>query len=220
MSHSITLSRRRFLEVSAFVGGGLLVGCQLGKSPESANAAGSASAANPVAPFKPNAWITIGSDGEITLVCARNEMGQDVHTSLAMLLAEELEVDPRTVKVVQAPVDPDVYTNHLVGAQITGASTSVRDAWIPLRQAGATTREMLVATAAAKWGVAAAECRAQNGQVIHEKRGQLRYAELAEAAARQPVPAEVALKPPSAFRVIGKPLDRLDGGDKARGRTQ
>ena len=101
MSESIVLSRRRFLEVTAFVGGGLLVGCQLGKSPESAGAARSASAANPAAPFKPNAWITIESDGAITLVCARNEMGQDVHTSLAMLVAEELEVDPRTLKVVR-----------------------------------------------------------------------------------------------------------------------
>ena len=219
MSESIVLSRRRFLEVSALVGGGLLVGCELGKSPESAGSARSTSAANPAAPFKPNAWITIESDGAITLVCARNEMGQDVHTSLAMLVAEELEVDPRMLKVVQAPVAPDAYLNQLVGAPITGASTSVRDGWEPLRHAGATTREMLVAAAAAQWGVAASECRAESGQVIHAKHGQVRYAELADAAAHQPVPAEVALKPVSAFRVIGKPVPRLDGADKARGRT-
>ena len=147
-------------------------------------------------------------------------MGQDVNTSLAMLLAEELEVDPRGVKVVQAPVDPDAYLNHLLGAQITGASSSVRDAWEPLRRAGATAREMLIAAAAAQWGVAAAECRAEGGQVIHPKLGSLRYAELTDAAARQPVPADVALKPASEFRVIGKPMPRLDGADKARGRTR
>ncbi len=219
MSETISISRRRFLEVSAVVGGGLLIGCQVGKPAAGGGPANAASALN-AADFKPNAWITIGSDGAITLVCARNEMGQDVHTSLAMLLAEELEVDPRDVKVIQAPVDPDAYLNHLLGGQLTGGSTSVRDAWEPLRRAGATAREMLVATAAAQWGVAAAECRAEGGQVIHAKYGRLRYAELADAAGRQPVPADVALKPASAFRVIGKPLDRLDGADKARGRTQ
>ncbi len=219
MNDAISISRRRFLEVSAVVGGGLLVGCQIGKPAASGGPANAASAPN-AAPFTPNAWITIGSDGAITLVCARNEMGQDVHTSLAMLLAEELEVDPREVKVVQAPVDPDAYLNHLLGGQLTGGSTSVRDAWEPLRRAGATAREMLVAAAAARWGVPMSECRAEGGQVIHAKHGSLRYAELADTAGRQPLPDDVALKPASAFRVIGKPLDRLDGADKARGRTQ
>jgi CO/xanthine dehydrogenase Mo-binding subunit len=209
------LTRRRFLEVSALVGGGLLVGCQIDKGPSAA-----ARAKRTVRPFVPNAWVAIGSDGTITLTCSRNEMGQDVHTSLAMLIAEELEVDPRGVRVVQAPADPEAYTNSLLGAQITGGSTSVRDAWIPLRRAGATARSMLVAAAAARWNVPAEECRAENAIVQHPKHGSLRYADLAEAAASQPVPTDVALKPPSEFRVIGRPLERLDGAEKARGQTR
>lgn len=217
MSDATRLTRRRFLEVSSLVGGGLVLGCQIQKGPSSEAAAAQTA---PAKPFAPNAWIAIASDGTITLTCHRNEMGQDVHTSLAMLLAEELEVDPRRVTVVQAPVDPAHYINTLLGGQITGGSTSVRDAWEPLRRAGATARAMLVATAAARWQVPAAECRAENAAVHHAAKGSLRYAELADEASRQPVPAEVALKPPSAFRVIGKPLDRLDGADKARGRTR
>lgn len=212
------LTRRRFLEVSALVGGGLLVGCRIDKGPSGSSAA--ARAKRTARPFTPNAWVAIGSDGSITLTCHRNEMGQDVHTSLAMLIAEELEVDPRSVRVVQAPADAAAYTNALLGAQITGGSTSVRDAWVPLRRAGATAREMLVAAAAARWNVPASECRAENAIVHHPRHGSLRYADLAEAAASQPAPAEVALKPPSAFRVIGRPLPRLDGADKVRGRTR
>jgi CO/xanthine dehydrogenase Mo-binding subunit len=164
-----------------------------------------------------NAWLTVGRDGAITFVCPRNEMGQDVHTSLAMLLAEELAVDPRRVIVAEAPANP-VYVNKLVGAQMTGASTSVRDAWVPLRQAGAAARTMLVGAAAARWKVPAAECRAQDGAVVHGKKT-LGYGELASAAVHQPVPKEVALKAAGEFAVIGKPMPRLDGADKARGRT-
>ena len=231
MSDSDTLTRRRFLEVTALVGGGLVVGCQIGKNTgtesraggtaRSARATGTAGVASETTFFAPNAWISIGRDGAITFICPRNEMGQDVHTSLAMLLAEELEVDPREVTVVQAPVDP-AFTNSLLGGQLTGGSTSVRDAWDPLRRGGATARTLLVAAAAAQWNVPAAQCRAEGGAVLHPTHGSLRYAELAEAASRLPVPAadEVALKPASQFRVIGKPLPRLDGSDKARGRTR
>jgi CO/xanthine dehydrogenase Mo-binding subunit len=222
MSDKTRLTRRHFLvvglEVGTLVGGGLLVGCSLGKggpSPE-AIAARKPSTRH----FEPNAWIAIAASGAITLTCPRNEMGQDVHTALTMLLAEELEVDPRQVTVVQAPVDPDHYLNSLLGGQITGGSTSVRDAWEPLRRGGATAREMLIATAAARWQVPASECRAENAAVHHPKHASLRYAELADEAAHRPAPAEVALKPASAFRVIGKPLDRLDGADKVRGRTR
>lgn len=234
MSDATALTRRRFLEVASVVGGGLVVGCQIGKNagPAAANAgaaqaAGSEGAAAIAATpgdalFKPNAWIEIGRDGAITLTCPRNEMGQDVHTALAMLLAEELEVDPREVRVVQAPVDPGAYLNSLIGAQITGGSTSIRDAWEPLRRGGATARTLLVSAAAARWNVPAAECRAEGGRVHHAKLGSLRYAELADDAARVPVPdpKTIALKPASAFRVIGKPLPRLDGADKARGKTR
>jgi len=236
MTNASPLTRRRFLEVTALVGGGFAVGCQLGRgtSPDapatmpnlatdaSARAAAEAEAARAAeaATFRPNAWIAFAPDGTITLTCHRNEMGQDVHTALAMILAEELEVDPRGVAIVQAPVDPENYLNAMLGGQITGGSTSVRDAWEPLRRAGATVREMFVATAAATWGVPAAECRAEDGQIQHPRHAPLRYDELVERAAKQPVPVDVLLKPASAFRVIGQPIPRLDGADKARGKTR
>jgi len=202
------VSRREFLKVSAALGGGLTLGFRFG-------ALQSARAADGV--FEPDAWITVRQDGAISLVCPRNEMGQDVHTSLAMLLAEELAVDPRRVEVQQATVSP-VYLNKLMGAQITGGSTSVRDAWEPLRRAGAAARLMLVSAAAAQWNVPANACRAENGQVSHEGKT-LGYGALAGAAARQPVPKDIALKPAIGFSVIGTALPRLDGADKARGRT-
>jgi isoquinoline 1-oxidoreductase subunit beta len=208
MSAVAAVSRRDFLKVSALAGGGLMLGYCMG-SARVANAADG--------DFAPNAWITLHADGSVALVCARSEMGQDVYTSLAMLLAEEMAVDPVRVRIDQAPVDA-IYVNKLMGAQITGGSTSMRDAWEPLRRAGATARIMLVSAAAAQWKVPASECRADMGQVIHGGK-RLAYGALAADAARQPVPRDVSLKPAKSFQVIGKHLPRLDGGDKARGRT-
>ncbi len=175
MSAKSGVSRRQFLKAST-AGAGFVLGLRLGW-PSQAEAA--------TAEFTPNAWIRVGTDGGITLVCARNEMGQDVHTSLVMLLA---------------------------------GSTSIRDAWDPLRRAGAMARSMLIGAAATRWKVPPGECRAQNGYVLRGDK-KLAYGTIAAAAAREAVPSEVALKPASAFSVIGKPLPRLDGADKARGRT-
>jgi len=208
MSAAAVVSRREFLKVSALAGGGIMLGCCLGMARD-ANAAEGA--------LTPNAWIKLGEDGSVTLICPRNEMGQDVYTSLTMLLVEEMSVDPQRVRVEQAPADP-AFFNKLMGSQITGGSTSMRDAWEPLRRAGATARIMLVNAAAAQWNVPASECRAEGGQVIHGRKA-VGYGELAAAAARQPVPRDVPLKPAKNFAVIGKPLPRLDGADKARGRT-
>jgi isoquinoline 1-oxidoreductase beta subunit len=208
MSEIVNISRRDFLKTGAVIGGGLMVGFRLGW-PEDAPAA---------VAFEPNAWIKVQTDGAVRFVCPRNEMGQDVYTSLTMLLAEELAVDPRHVKVEEADVNP-VYNNKLAGGvQMTGASTSVRDAWDQLRQAGASARLMLVSAAAAQWKVPVDECRAENGHVIHGNK-KLHYGALVTAAARQPVPTNVVLKTGSQFSVIGKPLPRLDSADKARGRT-
>lgn len=208
MNAQVDTSRRRFVAATAALGGGLLLGFRL-----------------PIADAKPaaaagaqvNAWMRVAPDGAVILYCQRNEMGQDVHTSLTMLIAEELGVTPASVRVEQAPVDP-VYVNKLIGAQITGGSTSVRDGWDTLRRAGATARTMLVAAAAAQWKVPAAECTVADGHVVHGER-KLAFGALAQAAAAQPVPADVSLKPRAQFAVIGKPLPRLDGADKARGRT-
>jgi len=202
------ITRREFLKVTAAAGGGLAIGLRLGD-------AEAQSKMSPAA-FQPNAWVAIAGDGTVTLTCHRNEMGQDVHTSLAMLLAEELGVDPRRVKIVQADVNP-VYINKLLGGQITGGSTSIRDAWEPLRQAGATARVMLVDTAASQWKVAAADCRVENGMVVNGNR-KASFGSLASAAAKQPVPKDVPLKTAN-FTVIGSNLPRLDAADKARGKT-
>ncbi len=206
MSANLDLSRRQFLKVSALAGGGMMIGFSFGVAREAGAAA-----------VLSNAWVAIDANGAVTLTCQRNEMGQDVHTSLTMLLAEELGVDPRKVTVVQAEPNP-VYINKLLGAQITGGSTSVRDAWETLRGAGAAARVMIVNAAAAQWKVPASEIRVEDGMVLHGGR-KLSYGALASAAASQPVPKDVALKPVSEFRLIGKPLPRLDGADKARGRT-
>ena len=202
---TISTTRRNFLKVTAIAGGGMLIGLRLDAMAPHA------------APFNPNAWISLAADGTVTITCGRSEMGQDVYTSLSMLLAEEFAVDPRRVKVVHAPADP-AYVNTAIGAQITGGSTSIREAWEPLRKAGATARMMLVSAAAARWGVPASDCKAANGMVTYglQKAG---YGELAAAAAALPVPQDVPLKNPDAFTVIGKPLPRLDGAAKARGKT-
>jgi isoquinoline 1-oxidoreductase beta subunit len=208
MNESINLSRRRFLQVSALAGGGLLVGCKFGEQEEAKAPAATS--------FEPNAWVKIAPDGAIGIVCPRNEMGQDVYTALTMLVAEELAVDPRRVNVSHAPLNPAYGNKLLGGAQITGGSTSTRDAWVPLREAGAAARIMLVNAAATQWKVPAGECRAENGYVVHGEQ-KLSYGELAGAAAKQTAPKEIQLKPVDQFSVIGKPLPRLDGADKARG---
>ncbi len=200
------ITRREFLKVSALAGGGMMVAVRFGL--------GEAEAAD--AAVSPNAWVTLRPDGGVVITCHRNEMGQDVHTSLAMLVAEELGVDARKVTVVQAVVNP-VYINKMLGGQITGGSTSVRDAWEPLRQAGAATRTMLVGAAAAQWKVPASECRVQDGAVVHGSK-KLAYGKLAAAAAKQPVPKDVVLRNAD-FKLIGTNLPRLDGADKARGKT-
>jgi CO/xanthine dehydrogenase Mo-binding subunit len=208
MNPNTDTGRRQFLKVTVLAAGGLMLGVAF-PSPR-ASAAGTSA-------FKPNAWVSVHPDGRVALVCPRNEMGQDVHTSLTMLLAEELAVDPSQVTVEQAPPDP-VYLNKLMGSQITGGSTSIRDAWEPLRQAGATARVLLVSAAAARWKVPTAECRAVGGHVLHGEK-KLAYGALATEAARLPVPKNVTLKSAGEFSLIGKALPRLDGADKARGRT-
>lgn len=199
------MKRRQFLQASLATTGGLVIGFRFGD----ANAQGTE--------FKANAWVAIQPDGTVVLTCHRNEMGQDVTTSLAMLLAEELEVDPRSVKVVQAGVDP-VYINKLLGGQITGGSTSIRDGWEPLRQAGAGARMMLASAAAAKWNVPVADVRAEKGYLVAGS-NRASYGELAADAAKQPAPKDIKLKPQESFKVIGKELPRLDGADKSRGKT-
>lgn len=202
-------SRREFLKTGAALGGGLVLGIVW---PE-----GRARAAATTA--MPNAWVKIGSDDSVTILCARSEMGQGVYTALPTLVAEELEVDLGRIKVEIAPAG-EVYINALLGGQITGGSTSVVEGYDKLRIAGAQARTMLVAAAAQKWGVDASACRAESGAVRGPSGQRATYGELAEAAAKLPVPKDVVLKDHKASRYVGKPVNRLDSAAKIDGTAE
>jgi isoquinoline 1-oxidoreductase subunit beta len=205
------LSRRRLLQAGAAAGGGLMLSLSL-------PFVGRHSEALAADEFAPNAFIRIGSDGRIVLTMPYVEMGQGTYTSVPMLIAEELEVDLKQVQLEHAPPNEKLYANPLLGVQATGNSNAMRGAWKPLREAGATARTMLVAAAADRWSVDAKSCRAQNGEVVHAPTGRrLGYGELAAAAATMPVPASVALKAPSEFKLIGTPAKRLDLPAKVNG---
>ena len=146
------------------------------------------------------------------------EMGQGILTALPMMVAEELEVGLDQVRVEHAPGDDRVYANPHLGFQVTGGSTSVRAFYEPMRQAGAAARSLLVAAAAQSWGVDPTSCRAEKGKVIHSGTGRkVTYGEVAERAAKLPVPDKVALKNPKDFSLIGTPAKRLDTPSKVNG---
>ena len=166
----------------------------------------------------PNAWVHIADDNTITLLSARSEMGQGVYTSMPMLIAEELNVDLKTIKVAIAPPNAKLYGNPLLGGpQLTGGSTSVRDGWEKLRVAGAQVREMLISAAATKWNVDRSTLRAEKGMVIGANGKKATYGSLAEAASKLPVPEKVALKDPKDFTIVGKKTKRLDTPAKTNG---
>jgi isoquinoline 1-oxidoreductase beta subunit len=170
-------------------------------------------------PFEPNAFVRIGTDGQVVLTMPYVEMGQGTYTSIPMLIAEELEVDLSQVRLEHAPPDEKHYGNPLLGGlQATGNSNAVRASWQPLRQAGAVARTMLVAAAAKRWDVGPASCRAQRGEVLHTPTGRrATYGELAADAARMPIPSSVPLKRPEDFKLIGTPAKRLDTPAKVNG---
>jgi len=203
------VSRREFLVAGAAAGGGLLLGWHF-----DARAAASPD-------FAPNAFIRIGTDGRVTLTMGQVEMGQGMYTAMPMLLAEELEVGLDQVQLEHAPPNDKLYANPLVGFQMTGASSSVRMLYTPLRTAGAIARTMLVAAAAQTWKVDPGSCRARHGVVSHAPSGRtLSYGALAETAAKLPVPEKVVLKDPKDFTLIGTPARRLDTPDKVNGKAQ
>lgn len=192
-----SVSRRNFLRVSMIAGGGMLVGFSALSNSETADAEAT--------PFSPNAYIKISPDGKITLMSPNPEIGQGVKTSLVMLIAEEMNVDWQTIEVEIAPLDAKY------GSQTTGGSGAIRSRYMPLRQAGATAKAMLVAAAADTWGVAVADCSAENGFVIHKATGKkLSYGELATKAAGMPVPSNVPLKDPKDFKIIGTRIKDVD----------
>jgi isoquinoline 1-oxidoreductase subunit beta len=207
-----SLSRRGLLQAGAAAGGGLVLSLKL---PFASREAAAADAGE----FAPNAFIGIGGDGQVILTMPYVEMGQGTYTAIAMLIAEELEVDLKDVRLEHAPPNEKLYGNPLLaGVQATGGSTAVSAAWNPMRQAGATARIMLVAAAAKRWNVEPASCRAQGSEVLHAPTGRrLKYGELAADAARLPVPENVTLKHPADFKLIGTPAKRLDTPPKVNG---
>jgi isoquinoline 1-oxidoreductase beta subunit len=200
-------ARRDFLKVSGSAAGGLALAFYL-PAARMAQAADGGS---------PNAWVKIAADNTVTIMVARSEMGQDVYTSMPMLIAEELEVDVNAIKVEFAP-PAEVYINSLLGGQLTGGSTAVRDAWEKLRKAGASARMMLVAAAADNWGVDASKCSAANGMIKGPGGKKATYGSVAAKASTMEVPKEVPLKPASQFKVVGNTKQkRLDTAMKVRG---
>ncbi|MBS0393050.1 MAG: xanthine dehydrogenase family protein molybdopterin-binding subunit [Proteobacteria bacterium] len=168
--------------------------------------------------FAPNAFVRIGTDGVVRLVMPQVEVGQGSYTGQATLLAEELCVDLDQVRVEHAPPNEALYGFELQEGQITGTSNAMRATWTVLREAGAVARMMLVSAAAARWGVSAEQCRVERGIVHHAPSGRaLPYGQLASAAAHQPVPEKPDLLSAAGFRLIGRPLKRIDAPAKTDG---
>lgn len=165
-----------------------------------------------------NAVVRISDDDVVTLVMPRVEMGQGTYTALPMLIAEELEVNLARVRLEHAPADDKLYALPGGNVQVTGGSNSIRTAWLPMRQAGAAARSMLVSAAAQTWGVEACACKAHNGSVLHAASGRrLRYGEVAARAAQLPVPTQIPLKDRAQFEKIGSAQKRLDALEKVNG---
>jgi isoquinoline 1-oxidoreductase beta subunit len=200
-------SRRDFLKTAAFSGASLLIGFDGSRllGAVQTNAANS---------FALNSWIRIDGDGLVTLTIGKCEMGQGVRTSLAMILAEELEADWTNIQLIQAKPSP--------GSDLgTGGSDSIQSSWKPLREAGAAAREMLVAAAAARWNVDSKTCSASGGGVVHlPSNRRLEYGSLVRDAAKLSVPENPRLKNASDFNIIGKPTYRIDGPDIVSGRAR
>ena len=212
VSPSANLSRRRFMQSAAGLTLGVGLAPMLGGEARAASA-GAAGA------FAPNAFLRIGTDGGITVISKHLEMGQGAYTGIATLVAEELDADWKRVRVEGAPVDTKTYANLAFGAQGTGGSTAIANSFEQMRRAGATARAMLVAAAAQKWNVPASSITVSEGVVKHA--GSARsatFGELAQAAAKLPVPTEVKLKSPQEFKLIGKQkLARVDTFAKTNG---
>jgi isoquinoline 1-oxidoreductase subunit beta len=243
----MAMSRRKFLLTTAVAGGALAIGYVALKPEEDTRLVFQKTARGGEVAL--NAWIKIDAAGTVTVAAPRAEMGQGIYTALAMLVAEELDVDWKSVRVEDAPVH-QVYANRemlraalpfedgyhqgenssgaqfmgwlaeMLSAQGTGGSTSIRDAWEPMRNAGACARHMLITAAAQKWNVAASECQAAGGVVTHKSSDKsLSYGDLATSASSLTPPENPPLKNAADYKLIGKAVPRLDIADKTTGRA-
>jgi isoquinoline 1-oxidoreductase beta subunit len=199
-------SRRSFLKTTAFGGASLVIGFDCLRLLKGENA--------DTKFFSPSNWIRIDLDGAVSLTIGKCEMGQGVRTSLAMILAEELEADWTKIKLVQAKPSP--------GSDLgTGGSDSIASSWKPLRQAGAAAREMLITAASDRWKVDRASCGAAHGRIIHlPSRRRFEYGSLVADAAKLPVPENPPLKNASDFKIIGQRTPRIDGADIVSGKAR
>ena len=206
----MNLSRRSFLHVTALSGGGMLIGAVIDPT-----ALAQQQPQQKAPPLEPNAFIRIAPDGTVTLISRNPEIGQGIKTMLPMLIAEELEVDWKSVKTEQADLDAKY------GGQTTGGSRAASNNWIPMRQMGAAARQMLISAAAKQWNVPESECYAKNGRVYHRSTDKsLGYGELAAQAATLPVPdlETLKFKEESSYSIIGRPTLGVDVPDIVRGK--
>jgi isoquinoline 1-oxidoreductase beta subunit len=207
-------SRRDFLKIAATAGGGLL----LGFSWSNAGGVASMKVINPASPLGEahtfNSFLSIATDGLITISSPNPELGQNIKTSFPMIVAEELDADWTQVKVVQAPLDAKRFER-----QLTGGSGAIPHSWERLRKAGAAARQMLVEAAAKRLNVPTAELRTNQSHVIHDLSGKkLSYGELANEAASIAVPAEIKLKDKKDFKLIGTAVPNVDNQEMITGK--
>jgi isoquinoline 1-oxidoreductase beta subunit len=207
-------SRRGFLKAGAAATGGLVLGFFLPTGGRLARGAD----AKPVV-YAPNAFLRVAPDNTVTVMVNRLEFGQGVHTSLPMVIADELDADWAQMRAELAPAG-DAYKDPAFGMQITGGSGTIAHSFTQYREIGARARAMLVAAAAEQWKVGPAQCRAAKGVVYGPAGQKATFGALADAAMKQPVPETVVLKDAKQFRFIGKPMKRLDARAKSSGRQQ
>ncbi len=205
----LPVNRRQFIAGSATIAGGLILGIGFTDNPAEAMPNSRTDS------LQPNAWLQITPENAVIFQLDKTEMGQGVYTALPTILAEELGIDPRSIRIELAPVHSDFQDNTM---QMTGGSASVASRWDILRQTGARARHMLIAAAARAWSVTPADCYAENGRVYRKDTGDsVAFGDVASAAAREKIPDNPILKEPSDYIYIGKSLRRLDGAAKSTG---
>ena len=202
-SNKSTFSRRAFLRTSALAGGGMLISFNLFTACKSEVEAPIDISQLNFNDF--NAFIKISEEGKVTIFAPNPEIGQGVKTSMPMLIAEELDIAWKDVHVQQADLDTENFTR-----QVAGGSQSIRLGWEPLRQTGATARQMLINAAAAKWGIDASECKTNEGVITNSNGDKLGYGEVVTEAANLEVPEDVTLKNPKDFKIIGTDTPNVD----------